>query len=209
MRSLAASLFVAVLAAACGNGRPAPTPTPLDLSRRDLRAATLDAAAVGEGWTQREDAGPNTVQIGGRAGAANVRPVRAEATTAFERREDDGHISNTILLLRSEQTARAVISAHQEAARRTSWTQEREDGGRTAFTFDGAVADVDPLGDAMFAARLKATVTTPDGRTSEHAVEYVVFSLGPLVAFVVTQDVGAGLYARRLEPRVARLLSDA
>ena len=206
IRALFAIALLVLAGAACGNGEKEAPPPP-EISRQQLRAATLDASSVDDGWEPRKDPGPNTVQIGGRAGAANVRPFITEATTAFDQKEGPGFISNTILLMRSEEVARAVIPAHEEAALKTSWTQEREDGGQTVFSFDGAVGDLPPLGDAMFAARLKANITTADDQSSEHAVEYVTFSVGPMVAFVVTQDVGAGPYARRLESRVARLLS--
>ena len=207
MRFRALLLVVVVFGAtSCGNGEKEAPPPP-DLTREQLLATTLDQESVGDGWERKESPGPNTVQIGGRVGAANVRPVLAEATSAFDQAEGTGFISDTILLLRSEEMARAVIPAHEEAALKTSWTQDRQDGSQASFKFSGGV-QLPSLGDAMFAARLMAIIRTPEGQESERAVEYVTFSLGPLIAFVVTQEVGAGQYARRLESRVARLLSE-
>ena len=198
-------LAVLVASVSCGTERKPPPPP--DLDRNDLLGAVLDRSALGEGWKEKENPGPNTVQIGGKVGAASVRPVLAEATSAFDQEEGTGYVSDTVLLLRSEVMARAVIAAHQEAVTRNSWNQDRDDGGRATFNYSGAVARLPALGDEMFAARLKADITDADGGRSEHIVDYVVFSLGPVVAFVVTQDVGAGTPARRLEPRVARLLT--
>ncbi len=207
MRVRALLLLVLVVCAACG-GDDAP-PTPPDLDRRDLQSAVLDKQRLGDGWEEKENPGPNTVQIGGTVGAANVRPVLAEATAAFDQTEGTGFLSNTLLLVRSESVARAVIATHQEAAKKTTWTQDRDDGGRASFSFDGAVQGIAALGDELFAARLKAVITNADGQSSEHAVEYVVYSVGPLLAFVVAQDVGAGEFARRLESRVANLLTSS
>lgn len=207
MRVLALLLMATIAASACGESKKEAPPPP-DLSRQQLKGATLVQGAVGEGWKAKENPGPNTVQIGGRIGAANIRPVQVEATSAFNQEEGTGFVSDTILLLRSEEMARAVIPAHEEAALKASWTQDREDGGLAKFSFNGAVEDLTPLGDAMFAARLKVVVTTTDDQTSEHSIEYVAFTLGPLVAFVVTQDVRAGPLARRLESRVAKLLTE-
>lgn len=202
-----AVLVTAVLATSCARGEPAPSPTP-DLGRADLRKALLGAEDIGEGWKAREDASPNTVQIGGRVGAANVRPVRASATAAFEQEEGSGYVSNTLLLVRSEAVARAVIASHEEAASRDSWTQDRDDGGKAAFSFFGGVGGVTAVGDELFAARLKVEITRPDAEPTDHTVEYVVFSVGPIVAFVVTQDTGASGLARRVESEVATLLTD-
>jgi hypothetical protein len=201
---LLAAATLACVSCRAESTQPAPTP---DLDRDDLLSAVLNASAVGEGWKQQKDAGPNTVQIGGRVGAASIRPLLAEATSAFDQEEGTGYVSDTVILLRSESLARTVISAHKEASSRASWKQDRDDGGRTRFTYSGRLKEIPALGDEMFAARLKADITDADGNNSEHAVEYVVFSAGPLVAFVVTQDVGASAFARRFEPRVARLLT--
>jgi hypothetical protein len=206
MRIKALVVVAALLACISCRSERKPPPPP-DLDRDDLIAAVLDQSAIGDGWKAQEDPGPNTVQIGGRVGAASIRPVLAEATSAFDEEEGSGYVSDTILLLRSESLARTVISAHQQASSRDSWQQDRDDGGRTKFTYEGAVKALPALGDDMFTGRLKADITDADGNRSEHRVEYVVLSAGPLVAFVVTQDVPAGRYARRLEPRVARLLT--
>lgn len=206
MRARALLLLLFVVFAACNGGEDAPSPPP-DLDRQDLLQAVLDSEQLGDGWEQKENAGPNTVQIGGTVGAANVRPVRAEATSAFDQTEGTGFLSNTLLLVRSEPVARAVIATHQEAAKKTTWKQDRDDGGEASFSFSGAVSDLAALGDEMFAARLKAVITNAGGQSSEHLVEYVVYSVGPLLAFVVAQDVGAGEFARRLESRVARLVT--
>jgi hypothetical protein len=201
-----ALLFVLLAATACRGAKQAPAPTP-DIDREDLLGAVLDQDAVGEDWDEKDNPGPNTVQIGGRVGAANIHPLLAEATSAFQRKEESGFVSNSVLLLRSEDAARSVITAHEEAAGTSSWTQDRDDGGRTQFSFSGAVQQLPSLGDSMFAARLKAVITTAADDTTEHSVEYVVFTVGPIVAFVVTQDSAASPPARRLESRVARLQS--
>jgi hypothetical protein len=208
MRFRALLLVLVLFVASCGRGADKTSaPPPPDLDRRDLMAAVLDQKVVGDSWEAKVSPGPNTVQVGGRVGAANIRPLLAEATTAFSQKEGTGYVTNSILLVRSEDVARAIIPAHEEAAKTTSWTQERDDGGRTTFTLSGAVSELPSLGDSMFATRLKAVITAADERTTEHAVEYVVFSVGPLVAFVVTQDYGASRPARRLESRVTQLLS--
>lgn len=206
MRQLGAlCALVLVIAASCARGEPAPSPAPR-LDRGDLQGALLDSEAVGAEWRAKENPGPNTLQIGDRVGAANIRPTLAEATSAFDQGEESAlFISNTILLLRAEAMARAVITAHRDAASTQSWTQERDDGGTGEFTLVGGVAGLPELGDAMYAARLRAVVIGPDEQRSEHDIEYVVFTVGHLVAFVVTQDVAAGPLARRLEGRVARL----
>ncbi len=203
MRILAVVLLL--LAVSCAGENEAPPPP--DLDRDDLMSATIDTKTIGGGWAPKENPGPNTVQIGGRVGAANIRPVVAEATSAYDEKDGDGYVSNTLLVLRSEDVARAVIAAHEEGARTTSWTQDRDDGGKAAFSFSGAVQQLPNLGDEMFAARLKVIVTNAAGNEFEQAVEYVSFSLGPIIAFVVALDARAAVVARRLEARVARLLS--
>jgi hypothetical protein len=204
-RQLVGVLVVLVLAGSCGGGEE--TPPPPDLDRQDLARALLNAQDAGDAWEQTENPAPNTVQIGGKVGAASIRPSLAEATSAFEQKEGSGFVSDTIILLQSEGSARAVIAAHEEAAKTTSWSQEREDGTAADFSFNGAVQGLPALGDEMFAARLKSVITTADDQTSENAIEYVAFSAGPMVAFVVTQDTTSGVLARRLESRVARLLT--
>ena len=206
MRARSVLLLLCFALTACNGGEDAPSPPP-DLDRQDLMGAVLGLEQVGDGWEQKENAGPNTVQIGGTVGAANVRPVRAEATSAFDQTEGTGFLSSTLLLVRSESVARAVIATHQESAKKTTWKQDRDDGGEATFSFSGAVTDLAALGDEMFAARLKAVITSAGGQPSEHAVEYVVYSVGPLLVFVVAQDVGAGEFARRLESRVAQLIT--
>lgn len=203
-----AAVFALLLVASCGGGDEArPSPTPLDLDRLDLTRALLNPQDAGEAFEQTENPAPNTVQIGGRVGAASVRPSLAEATSAFDEKEGPGFLSDTILLLRSTDTARAVIAAHEDAAQKRTWTQDREDGGVAQFRIDGAVQDLPALGDDMYAARLTVEITSADESTSENTVEYVTFSIGPMVAFVVTQDAQAAVLARRLESRVARLLN--
>lgn len=209
MLRVASLLCVLVLAFACDRGSDTPTPAPTTIDRTDLSRAVLGTEQVGNGWDAEEDPGPNTVQIGGTVGAANVRPVIAQATSAFDQTGATGFVSNTLLLVRSEAVARAVITSHEDAAKRTTWEQERDDGGRATFAFSGSVDDLAALGDEMFAARLKATITSAGGESSDHVVEYVVYSVGPVLAFVVTQDVGAGELARRLEPRVTQLVTSA
>jgi hypothetical protein len=203
-------ILLLALAASCGGGggeQTRPTATPPDLDRGDLARAVLNAQDAGDAWEPKLNPGPNTVQIGGSVGAASVRPSLAEATSAFDEKEGSGFVSDTILLLRSEQVARAVIAAHDDAARTRTWSQDREDGGVADFSLDGAVQNLPALGDDMYATRLKAVLTAADNSTSENSIEYVAFSVGPMVAFVVAQDTTAGVLARRLESRVARLLN--
>ncbi|MGH2758928.1 MAG: hypothetical protein ACRDKJ_05115 [Actinomycetota bacterium] len=201
-------VLVSALAASCGGGDEAqPSATPPDLDRQDLRRALLNAQDAGDAWAQTANPGPNTVQIGGRVGAASVRPSLAEATSAFDEKEGPGFVSDTVLLLRSTEVARAVITAHEDAAKIREWSQEREDGGVADFTIEGAVQNLPSLGDDMYAARLKSVITAADDSTSESSVEYVAFSVGPMVAFVVGQDTTVAVLARRLESRVARLLN--
>ncbi|HYZ93483.1 MAG TPA: hypothetical protein VFA34_14005 [Actinomycetota bacterium] len=208
MRARALLVTLLVVVTSCGGGaKTASAPPPPDLDRDDLKTAVLDQKIVGDSWQAKENPGPNTVQIGGRVGAANIRPLLAEATSAFTQKDGTGFVTNSLLLVRSEDAAQAIVPAHEDAARKTSWTQERDDGGRTTFRISGAVADLPSLGDSMFAARLEAVITTADDNTSTHAVDYVVFTVGSLVAFVITQDYGAGRPARRLESRATELLS--
>ncbi len=199
------------LAAACGGGggeaKSTPTATPPDLDRADLTRTLLNPRDAGDAWEQKSNPGPNTVQIGGRVGAANVSPSLAEATTAFGQKEGSGYVSNTLLLLRSTEVARAVITAHDEAAKTRTWSQDREDGGVADFSIDGAVQGLPSLGDDMYATRLNVVLTSADDSKSENSIEYIAFSVGPMVAFVVAQDTTAGVLARRLESKVARLLN--
>lgn len=206
-KQLVGVFMVLALAASCGGSDGEQAPPPPDLDRQDLSRALLNAQDAGDAWEQTENPAPNTVQIGGRVGAASIRPSLAEATSAFDQKEGSGFVSDTIILLESEAFARAVIDAHEQAAETTTWTQEREDGTAADFSFDGAVQGLPALGDEMFAARLKSVITTADNQTSENAIEYVTFRVGPMVAFVVTQDTTSGALARRLESRVARLLT--
>ena len=208
MRKLLALVLALAFATSCGGGeQAAPSPTLPDLDRQDLARALLNSRDAGDAWEQKSNPAPNTVQIGGRVGAASVRPSLAEATSAFDQKEGSGFVSDTVLLLRSTDIARAVIVAHEDAAKSRTWTQEREDGGSAKFGIEGAVQNLPSLGDDMYAARLKVIITGANESTSENVVEYVAFSVGPLVAFVVGQDTPVGVLARRLESRVARLLN--
>jgi hypothetical protein len=200
------ALVGVLLAVSCGRNEQDVVQLP-DVQRSDVANAVLEKSDLGAEWTQEANPAPNTVQIGGRVGAANVRPFRAEETSAFRRTEPGAFVSNSVYLLRNEEMTRAVIAAHEDAARRGSWTQERDDGGRTTFTYEGSVKGLSALGDAVFAARLKASLTDASGKTTESAIEYVTYSVGPLVAFVIAESVAAATFASRQEAKVARLLT--
>lgn len=200
------ALAVVALAVSCRRSSEPVIQLP-DLQRGDVRNVVLTQSDLGPDWETDPDPSPNTVQIGGRVGAANVRPARAESSTAFRQKDGSGYVSNSVYLLRTEAMAAAVLGAHQEAARRGPWTQERDDGGRTAFSYTGSVENLSSLGDEVFAARLKAAVTDAADNTTESIIEYVTYRVGPLVGFVVAENVGAATFASRQEAKVARLLT--
>jgi hypothetical protein len=195
-----------VLATACSSTPEAvPTEAPLNLSNDDLAGAVLETREVGDEWTKEKGPRPSTVQIGGRVGPANIEPTNAAATSAFVKKDASGYISNTVYLLQSETAARAVMDAHIEFDATNTWKQDRDDGGEASYERLGRVPGVTNLGDELYTARLKATIRTPSDESVERTIDYIAYRFGPLLAFVVTQDVEAGTFARRQESNVARL----
>jgi hypothetical protein len=198
-------LLVGVTACGGGGGHTQTVGSPAPISAAAINAATLTAADMGGTWTAKADAAVNTVQIGGRIGATNIAGPPAQATTAFTHKTGSGFISDSVFLMGTPLLARAVIDAHEQAASTTSWTQSRTEGGQTAWKISGALTGLDPpLGDQMFATRLHATITDAKGAKTERNVEYVVYRVGRVVAFVIAQDAGAASVARKQETKVQR-----
>ncbi len=196
-----------LLATACSSAKEAaPTEPPLNLSDSDVRNAVLGSKDLGDEWEQQKDPRPSTVQIGGKVGPANIEPVQASATSAFVQKAGAGYISNTLYLLQSVEAARAVMDAHDQYDDTNTWKQERDDGGEAAYERLGRVPGVANLGDELYTARLKASIKTPSDATVERNIDYIAFRFGSLLAFVVTQDVDGGTFARRLERKVAELV---
>jgi len=190
---------------ACGRSKTQTVATPPPISPAAIKAAALSPADMGSGWTPKADASLNTVQIGGRIGATNVSSPPAQATTAFTQKNGSGFVSDTVFLMGTPVLARAVIDAHAQAATTTSWAQTRSEGGLTAWQISGPLGGLDPpLGDQMFATRLHARITDEKGAKTERNVEYVVYRVGRVVAFIITQDVGAASFARKQEAKVER-----
>lgn len=204
-------VIAALLLAGCervDEATPTPSPT-ARITQTDVEATLLEVSDVGdegEGWEAQPEAQPNTVQIGGRVGAANVDHATGRATAAFEQTEGSGFVSNSIFSFENAETAQAVILAHNQAETDT-WTQEREEEGGATFTSQGPLDDVPSLGDEMFTARLDVVIRDADGNETERMIEYVTFRVGRLVSFVVTQDTQAGVLARRHERKVARIVT--
>lgn len=206
---LATSAFVA--SACSGAKEPAgatPTPEPrtsIDPAR--VEDAPLDLGDVGAKWDVDPDAAPSTVQIGGQVGPSNVEDVEAQVTTAFNEKEGSGYLSSSIFLVNTQEFAQAVMSVHDDATRTRSWTQERQDGGTYSFERTGDVADVPQLGEETYSAKLKVVVTDAAGKKTDRNIEYIVFRLDRILAFVVAQDAKAGVYARRQEQRLSELVA--
>jgi len=201
-----AAVAILLASAACSSGQEtAPTPPPLDLSSSEVRGAVLGEGDLGDEWNKEDDPRPSTVQVGGKVGPANIEPVRASATSAFAQKEGSGYLSNTLYLLQSEAAASAVMDAHTEHDATRTWRQERDDGGEANYERQGRVPDLSNLGDELYTARIKATITTPGAEAVERSIDYIVFRFRSLVAFVVTQDVSGGTFARRMEPKIAEL----
>ena len=206
----AAALALLVLAAGCSRSdepttTPAPSDPPLELTSGDLEAALLTGSDVGDKWQSDKDAAPSTVLIGGQVGPANIDIATADATSAFTEKDGTAYLSNTLVLLADEATARAIMAKHDDADARTRWTQERNDGGRSVFKRTGRVANLPSLGDESYSAAIAATVTDADGNDTTRKVEYVAYRIRNLIAFVVTQDARAAVYALRQEAEVTRL----
>jgi hypothetical protein len=179
--------------------------TPRPISAASIQAATLTAADMGPGWTPKTDATLNTVQIGGKIGATNIANPPAQATSAFTETTGSGYVSDSVFLMGTPALARSVIDAHTQAAAVTTWTQTRTEGGTTAWKISGPLAGLNPpLGDDMFATRLHATITDAHGGKTERTVDYVVYRVGRVVAFVIAQDTDAAPFARKQEVKVER-----
>lgn len=202
--AIVVSLFVA---AGCGSEpeRAQTVATPRPIIAAAINSAALSATDMGAGWTATANAALNTVQIGGKIGATNIAEPPAQATTAFTQKTGSGFVSNSVFLMGTPALARSVIDAHERAATTTSWTQTRREGGRTEWRVAGALTGLDPpLGDGMFATKLRASITDPRGAKTGRTVEYIVYRVGRIVAFVVAQDTPAAPHARKQEAKVKR-----
>lgn len=185
-----------------------PVASPLELTDGDLDRALLTTSDAGDKWEAEEDPSPSTVLIGGEVGPANLLArADAEATSAFEADEGTGYLSNTLLLVENEALARAVMAKHDEADADTRFAQERNDGGRAVFRRTGRVADLPSLGDESYSATLSVKNTDAKGEETSRKVEYVAYRINNLLAFVVTQDARAAVYALRQEAKVTRLVA--
>jgi hypothetical protein len=205
---LVASAFVA---SACSkaneptDGTPTPEPrTSIDPAR--VEDAVVDLGDVGPKWDVDPDAAPSTVQIGGQVGPSNVEDVEAQVTTAFNEKEGSGYLSSSVFLVNTKELAQAVMSVHDNATHTRTWTQERQDGGTYSFERTGEVADVPELGEEAYSAKLEVVVTDAAGKKTDREIEYIVFRLDRMLAFVIAQDAKAGVYARRQEQRLSELV---
>lgn len=206
MKRLVVFVVLLVSAAACNQTEEPPptTASPLSVGAGELETAALGKADAGKGWTEEKDAAPSTIQIGGEVGAANVKGAEQEATSAFKQEAGAGYVTNSLFLVESASLAEAVIAAHRQATEE-KWTQERKDGGGTQFRRTGEVSGLPGLGDEMFTAKVNATVRTAGGVEAKRKIEYVVYRIDRLLAFVIAQDVGVSKYARAQEQNVAKL----
>ena len=98
------------------------------------------------------------------------------------------------------------MAKHDDADATMRWVQERNDGGGSVFKRTGRVADLPSLGDESYAAALTVKVTDAKGAETTRKVEYVAYRIRNLLAFVVTQDARAAVYALRQEGKVTRLV---
>ena len=209
----AAGLAVFVFLVGCNRGNePSATATPgdppLELTTGDLETALLSDSDAGDKWEAAKDAAPSTVLIGGQVGPANIDIATSDATSAFTQKDGTGYLSNTIMTVTDEATARAIMAKHDDADARTRWAQERNDGGRSTFKRTGRVANLPSLGDESYSAAITATVSGAEGEDEiTRKVEYVAYRIRNLLAFVVTQDARAAVYALRQEARVTRLVA--
>ena len=200
-----ALLVLVACATACGSPKPPAVATPSPISPSAIASAALSAADVGPGWTPKTDATLNTVQIGGRIGASNISNPPAQATTAFTQKTGSGFVSDSVFLMGTPTLARSVIDFHAQAASTTSWTQTRTEGGKTDWKISGQPTGLNPpVGEQMFATRLHATITDAKGAQTERNVDYIVFRVGRVVAFVIAQDVAGAPFARKQESKVVR-----
>ncbi len=168
-----------------------------------MRASALEAKDVGSTWTQETNPVPSTVQIGGRVGPANVKDAEAEGISAFKK--PPAYITSNVFLLESTELAQGVLLAHNQAEDEETWVQERKDGGGARFKRVGDVEDLPDLGEESYSARLSVTVTDAKGDETKRKIQYVVFRVNRLVAFVIAQDANVGKLAARQEKKVVSL----
>ena len=212
VRTLVAFFAALLCLAGCTNGdgttaSPTPGVPPLELTEGDLDRALLTKSDVGDKWKSEDDPSPSTVLIGGQVGPANlVARADAEGTSAFEEKEGTAYLSNTLLLVENEALARAVMAKHEEADTETRFVQERNDGGRAVFRRTGRVAKLPSLGDESYSATLSVKNTDAEGVETSRKVEYVAYRINNLLAFVVTQDARAAVYALRQEAKVTSVV---
>jgi hypothetical protein len=205
-RATALATLLLLALTACARTTSPPVETVPNLTAADLDRAVLKQVDVGDGWTNQGFPDVTTVQIGGRIGPANADHDSAQATSAFTQKSGSGSISNSVFLITSVRVAQAIIRAHRQAATKTTWTQDRDDGTKASFKRVGTVKHLPPLGDQMFSEAMKVKITDPEGKVIGRNVNYVVYRTGALLGFTVTQDVAAARYAARQERRVSALL---
>jgi hypothetical protein len=204
VRSAPLLFLIAFVASACGSSKPAAVATPSPISSAAISGATLSPTDMGPGWTPKAGATLNTVQIGGRVGATNIANPPAQATTAYTQKVGSGFVTDSVILMGTPTLAGNVIDAHVQAANTTTWTQTRTEGGQTDWKIAGPLNGLASLGEQTFATSLHATITDAQGVRTARTVEYVVFRVGRVVAFVVAQDVGVAPFATKLESKVAQ-----
>jgi hypothetical protein len=195
--------LISFVACACGKAKPAAVATPSPISPAAIQTTALSPTDMGPGWTPKTGATPNTVQIGGRIGAANISNPPAQTTTAYTQKSGSGFVTDSIFLMGTPTLARNVLDFHAQAASQTAWIQSRTEGGKTDWKISGPLT-LPNLGDQMFATRLHATITDEKGAVTQRDVEYVVFRVGRVVAFLVAQDVGAAPFAQKLATKVTQ-----
>jgi hypothetical protein len=212
-KSLVACALAAFLLAACaGEELATPTAPPLPvLDDADLAKAVLTSEDVGEGWTKDEDAATNTVQIGGSVGAANVTGTLAQSTVSFKQLPGAGSasVTNSVFLTAGEDIARSIMQAHENAAAKPTWSQDREDGGKATFKNTGLVEGLASFGDDDFNARLVVNIKDAEGNETERTVEYLVYRDGALLVFIAAQDAEVEAFATNQARRLDDVLAGA
>lgn len=201
---------VLVIGACSRNADPVATATPQEqpfqFFEEALEGAVLSLEDAGGKWEPDEDdPTASTVLIGGKIGPANIEVATEDATSAFLEKDGTAYLSSSLLLMEDETLARAVMAKHDEGDAKRRWTQERNDGGKAVFKHSGRVTDLPELGDENYTATLDVKITNAEAVSASSKIEYVVFRVRNLLAFVVTQDARASVYARRLESNVVRL----
>src|SRR4051812_22705000 len=98
------------------------------------------------------------------------------------------------------------MTKQNDADKTLSRRQEREDGGYNDAKKLGPLANLDPLGEEMYAARFEVNVKTKSSPTPvKRTVEYVAYRIGRVLSFVVAQDSAVATFAKRQEARLARI----